>query len=58
MLLVCGVFVGSILWWCILCGSMNLFRGKFSPGAMRWVNRASGAAITVFGAISLLDALR
>jgi threonine/homoserine/homoserine lactone efflux protein len=53
-LLVCGVFVGSILWWCALCGSMNLLRGKFSPGAMAWVNRVSGAAITAFGLAALL----
>lgn len=53
-LLVCGVFVGSILWWCALCGSMNLLRGEFSPGSMAWVNRVSGAAITAFGLAALL----
>lgn len=34
LLVVCGVFLGSAIWWCLLTGSINLFRSKFTP---RWL---------------------
>jgi threonine/homoserine/homoserine lactone efflux protein len=53
--LVLGVFIGSALWWFILSSSVSIFRAKFSPQRLRWVNRISGVIITGFGLISLLS---
>ncbi|MDR7419579.1 MAG: LysE family transporter [Armatimonadota bacterium] len=47
--LVTGVFLGSAAWWLILSGAAAAFRGSFTPGGLRWVNRVSGVVITLFG---------
>jgi threonine/homoserine/homoserine lactone efflux protein len=53
--LVLGVFIGSALWWLILSGGVGLFRARFNPHGLRWVNRISGAIITGFGLLVLLS---
>lgn len=53
--LVLGVFIGSALWWLILSGGVGLFRAKFSPHGLRWVNRISGVIIAGFGLLALLS---
>ncbi len=53
--LVLGVFIGSALWWLTLSGSVGLFRAKFDPHGLRWVNRISGVIITGFGLLALLS---
>lgn len=55
--LVLGVFLGSALWWLILSSAASLFRDKFSPHGLQWVNRVSGVIIAVFGAAALLSVL-
>lgn len=57
-MLVMGVFLGSTLWWVILSSGVGLFRKKFDPGALRWVNRISGTLIMGLGLISLLGLKR
>ncbi len=52
---VLGVFIGSTLWWLILSGGVGVFRAKFSPHGLRWVNRISGVIITGFGLLALLS---
>lgn len=56
-ILVLGVFIGSALWWLILSGGVSLFREKFGPYALQWVNRVSGVIITGFGVFALLSTL-
>jgi threonine/homoserine/homoserine lactone efflux protein len=56
--LVAGVFIGSALWWLILSGGVGLMREKLGSRVLRWVNRASGIVLTVFGALALIHALR
>jgi threonine/homoserine/homoserine lactone efflux protein len=51
--LVLGVFAGSSAWWLILSGAVGLFQAKFTPQALRWVNRASGMIILGFGYVTL-----
>ena len=51
--LVCGVFLGSALWWFILSGGVNLFRKKFNTQGLRWANRISGLIILGFGLLAL-----
>jgi len=55
--LVLGVFSGSALWWFILSGGVGLFRARFNPAGLRWVNRISGAIIIGFGLFALLSAI-
>ncbi len=52
-LLVLGVFLGSALWWLLLSGGVSLFRARFHPQALVWVNRISGAVILAFGVAAL-----
>jgi threonine/homoserine/homoserine lactone efflux protein len=52
---VLGVFAGSSLWWLILSGGIGVFREKFDPPKLQWINRFSGAIITGFGLAALLS---
>lgn len=54
--LVAGVFIGSMLWWLALCGSVSLLRRRMGPAVMAWINRISGMVIAAFG-IGILAAL-
>jgi threonine/homoserine/homoserine lactone efflux protein len=52
---VLGVFAGSTLWWIILTGAISLLRSKFTPQWLLWINRVSGAIVTLFGVFALLS---
>ena len=52
-LLVIGVPMGSGLWWFILSGGVSLFRSRFTPNAMQWVNRLAGVIIVGFGVVAV-----
>jgi threonine/homoserine/homoserine lactone efflux protein len=56
-ILVMGVFLGSALWWLILSSGVSLFRTKFTPVRLRWVNRLAGVIIGGFGVVVLLSLL-
>lgn len=53
-LAVAGVFIGSALWWFMLCGVAGILHGKISNGILTWLNRISGIIVTVFGLVILL----
>jgi threonine/homoserine/homoserine lactone efflux protein len=53
-----AVWLGSTLWWVILCSIVAWLRGRVSTTALFWVNRVSGAALVVFGLIAVIAALR
>ena len=55
LFVVCGVFLGSAFWWCLLTGGLSLLRGKFTPRWLLWVNRISGSIILLFGLFALLS---
>jgi threonine/homoserine/homoserine lactone efflux protein len=57
LILVLGVFCGSALWWLILSGGVGLFRKRFDSKGLLWVNRISGAVITLFGITALAGLL-
>lgn len=57
-LVVCGVFLGSALWWLLLAGGISLLRGKFTQRWLLWINRISGAAILLCGLLALLSLRR
>jgi threonine/homoserine/homoserine lactone efflux protein len=53
-----GVWLGSTLWWVVLCSFLAWVRGRVSTRAMLWVNRLSGAALVVFGVLAVLSVFR
>ena len=53
-----GVWLGSTAWWVILCSFLAWVRGRVSTRAMLWVNRLSGAALVVFGALAIVSVIR
>lgn len=48
--MVLGVFLGSLMWWCILSGGIGLFRHKLDRRGLRAINMISGMIIGSFGA--------
>jgi threonine/homoserine/homoserine lactone efflux protein len=54
-----GVFLGSMLWWCLLTGGISLLRARsFLSSSSRWLfwlNRISGGVIALFGLLALLS---
>ncbi|MDO9326534.1 MAG: LysE family transporter, partial [Methanoregula sp.] len=44
-----GVFLGSTLWWIILCGSIGSVRSRIRLEHLRLINRISGILIVCFG---------
>lgn len=46
---IAGVFLGSAIWWLLLCFSVSLFRKKISAQVLQWINYIAGAAILSFG---------
>ena len=49
-----GIFLGSSVWWVILCGSLGSVRSRLDTSKLRWINRISGILIACFGAGMLL----
>jgi len=56
-LLTAGVALGSACWWLLLSSGVNLLRTRLAAGALRWVNRASGALLLGFGLLALASVL-
>lgn len=57
VLVVCGVFVGSMLWWCILSGGVAMARHRLPKTFAIWVSRLSSVVLIAFGLWSLITAL-
>jgi threonine/homoserine/homoserine lactone efflux protein len=63
LLVIGGVFLGSMLWWCLLTGVISLLRGRLyvsssvsgSSRWLLWMNRISGGIITLFGLLALFS---
>jgi len=56
-LLVAGVFAGSAAWWLTLSSVVGLFRERFTPRHMLWVNQLAGLGIALFGAAIMASVL-
>ncbi len=52
---VCGVFLGSALWWCLLTGGVSLLRGRLTPVWLLSINRVSGGMLAVFGVVLVVS---
>jgi threonine/homoserine/homoserine lactone efflux protein len=53
-----AILAGSGLWWVVLCSLVAWVRGRVSTTALLWVNRVSGAALVLFGAVAVAAAIR
>ena len=53
MIVVVGVFVGSLLWWFFLSSSVALARRRLPEGFALWVSRLSGVILMGFGLYAL-----
>jgi threonine/homoserine/homoserine lactone efflux protein len=53
--LVGGVFLGSVLWWIILSGSVSLYRHRFQKFLQSGINFVSGTIILFFGLLALMS---
>ena len=59
LIVVGGVFAGSLAWWTLLAAGVGAMRRGVMQGAGRlWVNRLSGAALLAFGLLALVDLFR
>lgn len=56
-IVVCGVFLGSSIWWCILSAGVSLLRIRFTARWLLWINKCSGVAIMLFGVVALVSLL-
>ena len=54
LLVVMGIFCGSMLWWTILAVVAGHFRDRVTDRAMVWMNRIAGLAIGGFGVVTLI----
>jgi threonine/homoserine/homoserine lactone efflux protein len=56
VILVVGIWNGSLLWWLALSLGAGLFRGSLDEHHLRWINRGSGGILVVSG-IALIGTL-
>ncbi len=55
IVVVLGVFAGSVLWWVILTSIVSFLRARFTDVWLLWINRLSGCVIMTFGAVALVS---
>ena len=53
VLLVAGVFLGSMLWWFFLSGTVAVLHHRLPPSFSTWVSRLSGIVLFGFGAVAI-----
>jgi threonine/homoserine/homoserine lactone efflux protein len=58
MLVVAGIFCGSMLWWIVLAMISGHFRRRFNDRAILWMNRIGALAIGAFGVLTMVLAVR
>jgi threonine/homoserine/homoserine lactone efflux protein len=52
LVLVAGIFCGSMIWWLVLISVVNRLRHQFTDKTMLWMNRIAGLAIGGFGILA------
>ncbi|MBS0286970.1 MAG: LysE family transporter [Proteobacteria bacterium] len=56
-MIVLGVFVGSLIWWCILSFGVHQVRHKLSASTLTWINRLSSLVLFTFGVFALIKTI-
>jgi len=51
-----GVFLGSAVWWIILCSTISIFKKKVSDNTLQYINYSAGLVIILFGLYALIKA--
>jgi threonine/homoserine/homoserine lactone efflux protein len=54
LVLVAGVFAGSLAWWVLLTGSVSRLRAHLTPRVVRWLNVLAAVVIFGFGVIAIV----
>jgi putative LysE/RhtB family amino acid efflux pump len=57
LILVTGVFAGSVAWWALLVGGVAASRRAVSPKVLRWIEGVSGVALLAFSVWSIRTGL-
>jgi threonine/homoserine/homoserine lactone efflux protein len=57
LLLVLGVFLGSMVWWIILTSILRFFHAKVNQTTLTFINKCSGGIIAGFGVLSIFSLL-
>ena len=52
--LILGFFVGAVLWWFCLTSVISIFRNRFRPRHMLWINHIAGCIIGFLGIYTIL----
>jgi len=47
--LVCGIMIGSGIWWGVLCGGVSLIRHHFTVRTVGYINKGTAVALAGFG---------
>ena len=55
-LVVLGVLLGSLSWWCVLVIGVSLLRTRLTPPIVRGISTFSGLAIVVLGILAVISA--
>ena len=50
-----GFFGGAVCWWFLLTSLINLFRNRFRPRHLLWINRIAGCLIGALGAYTIIS---
>ena len=58
VLLISGVFLGSLTWFSLLAGLARLFRQRLTARGIDIINKIAGALLMLFGVVGLYLALR
>lgn len=53
LIIVLGVFFGSLLWWLFLCAMVAKVHERLSKNSIRTINRISGMVVIAFGLVCL-----
>lgn len=56
--LVCGVFIGTYIWWTTLSAATCAIKKKAGSRSFRYMNKVFGGILTVFGAVVFLRLFR
>ena len=56
LLMIGGFFGGAVAWWLLLTSVISLFRRRFRPRHLLWINRIAGVLITLLGAVAIISA--
>lgn len=57
LILIVGIFLGSLIWWVILSSVVNKIRHKFNPRLLHNMNRISGSGIVLFGLVLIITSV-